>query len=366
MRQTVVVVGGGYGGFAVAKALDEVADVVLVERKDAFVHNVAALRAVVDQSWLPRIFLPYDRLLRNGRVVHSAAVRVEAQAVTVASGERIVADFIVLATGSTYPFPAKSDVDSTEAAFEKYDAAHAALAGADRILLIGAGPVGLELAGEITSAWPDKRVTIVDQADDILAGPYKPQLRAELRSQLATRGVDLVLGAGLDAAPPTSPGVAGTFTAFTRTGVQITADVWLICYGVTPVTDYLAEDLAAARTPRGQLEVTEFLQLRGQDSVFALGDITAIAEPKMASRAGRHAEVVAANIRALINGDADLTAYQSPLPAILIPLGPDGGAAQLPGRDDIAGADIAAQYKGRDLFVDRFAETFGLRTADAT
>src|ERR1035438_6971156 len=50
VKPTVVVIGGGYGGISAAKALDEVADVVLVEPKDAFVHNVAALRALTDPS----------------------------------------------------------------------------------------------------------------------------------------------------------------------------------------------------------------------------------------------------------------------------------------------------------------------------
>src|ERR1017187_6390084 len=78
-KPTVVVVGGGYGGYAVAKALDETSDVVLVEPRDAFMHNIAALRALVDPSWLPRIFLPYDRLLTNGRVVRDRAVVVDPQ-----------------------------------------------------------------------------------------------------------------------------------------------------------------------------------------------------------------------------------------------------------------------------------------------
>lgn len=42
-----MVIGGGYGGVTTAKELDDVADIVLVEPKDAFVHNVAALRALV-------------------------------------------------------------------------------------------------------------------------------------------------------------------------------------------------------------------------------------------------------------------------------------------------------------------------------
>src|SRR5438105_9364533 len=102
---TVVVVGGGYGGIAVAKALDDTSDVVLVEPKDAFMHNIAALRALVDPSWLPRIFLPYDRLLSNGRVVRDRAVVVDPHRVVRASGQEIFADYVVLATGARDPVP---------------------------------------------------------------------------------------------------------------------------------------------------------------------------------------------------------------------------------------------------------------------
>src|ERR1700685_2131298 len=98
---TVVVIGGGYGGVNVAKALDDVADVVLVEPKDAFQHNVAALRALAEPAWVPRIFLPYDRLSPRGRVVADRAAKVEPGAVTLSSGEVLAADYIVLATGST-------------------------------------------------------------------------------------------------------------------------------------------------------------------------------------------------------------------------------------------------------------------------
>src|SRR6185295_589465 len=107
---TVVIVGGGYGGVNAAKALDDHARVVLVEPKDAFVHSVAALRALVDPGFAPRIFLPYDKLLGRGRVVHDRAVLVGAHRVVVASGDELAADYVVLASGSSYPFPAKSDL----------------------------------------------------------------------------------------------------------------------------------------------------------------------------------------------------------------------------------------------------------------
>ena len=38
----VAVIGGGYGGVTVAKGLDPLADVVLIEQKDQFVHHAAA------------------------------------------------------------------------------------------------------------------------------------------------------------------------------------------------------------------------------------------------------------------------------------------------------------------------------------
>ena len=192
IKPTVVVVGGGYGGINVAKALDEAADVVLVEPKDAFVHNVAALRALVDPAWLPRIYLPYDGLLATGKVIHDRAAKVDVGKVTLASGEEILADYIVLATGSAYPFPAKSDVDGAAAAHDKVRAAHAALAAARRVLLIGAGPAGIELAGEIKAVWPDKQVTLLDVAADVLGARFRPELKAELRRQLSDMGVELL------------------------------------------------------------------------------------------------------------------------------------------------------------------------------
>ena len=54
----VDVVGGGYGGVTVAKGLDPLAEVILVEQKDQFVHHAAALRAAVDEAWQHSIFMP--------------------------------------------------------------------------------------------------------------------------------------------------------------------------------------------------------------------------------------------------------------------------------------------------------------------
>jgi len=358
-RPTVAVIGGGYAGVMSAKALDDVADVVLVEPKDALVHNIAALRALVDPSWLPRIYLPYDRLLTNGRVVRDRAAKVDAGHVTLASGEQIRADYIVLATGSTYPFPAKSDLDSTAASHDKVRAAHEALSAAQRVLLLGAGPVGIELAGEIKSAWPGKHVTLLDVADDVLGARFRPDLKAELRRQLGGIGVELLLSSPLWEGPPTPPGELGTFTVVTQAGTEVTADIWFRCYGVVPASDYLVGGLASARRPDGFVEVTPELRVVGQDRVFAIGDVSA-ADHNMGGVAGRQAQLAAGNIRALITGEGELKTDQPSPAAIVVPIGPEGGSGQMPGSDDLIAPEMVAELKGRDLMVSRFTEMLGL------
>lgn len=362
-KPTVVIIGGGYGGVRAAKSLDEIADVVLVEPKDAFVHNVAALRALADPSWLPRIYLSYDGLLAHGRVVHDRAVKVDVGRVVLDSGAEIRADFVVLATGSDYPFPAKSEVDSASAAQARVRASHSALAAASRVLILGAGPVGIELSGEIKAVWPGKHVTLLDLADDILGARFKPELKAELRRQLGDIGVELVLGSPLRDAPPAGPGELKAFTVVTESGVPVTADIWFRCYGVSPVSDYLAGELAGARSADGFIEVTPYLQVAGYDRVFAIGDVST-ADHKMAGLAGRQAQLAADNIRAIITGAGDLTPYQPAPPVIIVPIGPDGGSGQLPD-GELAAPEFVAQVKGRDMMVDRFAELLGVAVSPA-
>jgi len=360
-KPTVVVVGGGYGGITAAKALDHTSDVVLVEPKDAFMHNIAALRALVDPSWLSRIFLPYAGLLAHGRVVRDRAVEVEPHRVLTASGEEISADYVVLATGSRYPFPAKTDLVDTHHAQEQVRQSNRALAQADRVLLLGAGPVGIELAGEIREVWPEKSIVLLDVADEILGGPYMPELKAELRRQLVESRVELIMSSPLRQPLPTEPGELATFTVTTEVGTEVTADIWFRCYGVVPNSDYLGDELAAARRSDGFIEVGPTLQVAGQTAVFAIGDVST-ADAKMAGFARHQAATVADNINSLAQGQFDLAEYESMGVAIAVPIGPSGGAGQFPGQDQIVGRETISEVKGRDLMVDQFGEVFGLST----
>ncbi|BCB73855.1 hypothetical protein GCM10022251_13200 [Phytohabitans flavus] len=357
MSPSVVVLGGGYGGYKVAKALDGVADVTLVDPSDAFLHNVASWRALVEPQWLERIFFPYDRLLHHGRFLRDRAVEVDGRQVTLASGTRLEPDYLVLATGSHYPSPAKWGAEDAATAQAAMRASHEALRAAQRVLVVGAGPSGLELAGEIKTTFPEKRVIVADRAADVLPGPFDQELREELRRQLDKLGVDLVLGSPLRALPDTEPGTAGAVSVATDTGEELAADIWFRCFGVVPATGYLRGALAEARDEAGYLPVDDQLRVRGQERVFAIGDISD-AERNMAGMAGMQADFLSANLKVLITGEGELGHYKINPPMIAVPLGPEGGAGQLPGIEGVAGAEVISNVKGRAMLVELHTQNF--------
>ena len=355
-RASVVVVGGGYGGINAAKALDDVADVTLVDPTEAFVHNVAGWRTLVEPEWLDRIFLPYAHLLAHGRFVRDRAVAVDGLRVTLASGDVLEPDFLVLATGSAYPFPAKTEEPDIASARSRLRTAHEALLGADRALIVGAGPAGLELAGEIKSFYPDKHVTLADMAPDILTGPYDQELREELRRQLDALGVELRLGVALSEMPTAPPATLAPIAIATADGDKLVADIWFRAFGVRPHSDYLAGgSLDPSLNEGGYVRVDDQLRVVGQDRVFAIGDL-ADADRDMAGIATKQAGVVATNIQALIAGTGELTSWETFPPLIAIPLGPEGGAGSI--GDGVAGPEQISELKGQHMLLDTYGGLF--------
>lgn len=362
MTRTIAIVGAGYGGASLAKELQYDADIVLIDPRDAFVNVAGSLRAIAQPEWAPNMFFPLDQVLTRGTLLRDRAVSVDAQGVALASGQRVEADYIVLATGSTYPYPANPIAESTAGAIEDFHRTHQQVAEADKVLIFGAGPVGLELAGEIKEVWPEKEITILDPADGLLPG-FLPEVQTELLSQLDDLGITLLLGTRVTAAPTTEPGQRQPTTVRTTGGQHIAADIWFRAHGVTLNTDYLADRQLTERTSSGAVRVTSRLNVEGYEHVYAIGDITDMPEAKMAGYAGQHATTVAQNIRAQIAGAVPDAVYQ-PLgyPMVLLPLGTRTGVGQLPSPDGpiATSAEVVSEYKGADIFTARFAEQFGI------
>ncbi|MDO4259510.1 MAG: FAD-dependent oxidoreductase [Actinomycetaceae bacterium] len=352
----VVVVGGGYGGVTVAKGLDPIAEVTLVEQKDQFVHHAAALRAAVDDVWEQAIFMPYSSLLTNGTFIQGTVSRVEGTTVHIYGRESIEADYVVLATGSAYPFPAKYSSSKTAVAKARLEQLHQNLGEAKSILLVGAGTVGIEFAGELANAYPDLEITLVEKSDTILPTPsYTPQLRETIAGQLEELGIRAITGTTLAYLPPHNVGELGHFTVETTSGEKIEADLWFQCYGSRPNTGLLAgTSYENALHPDGSIRVEPTMQVQGATTVYAVGDITDVRESKRADAARQQARVVMANISSQIEGGAADTVYQPTKEWVILPLGPSMGASQLldgEGQVRILGAEETAEIKGTDLMV---------------
>ena len=269
-------------------------------------------------------------------------------------------DFLVLATGSSYPFPAKTEETEVVAARARVLAAHEALLAADRALIVGAGPSGLELAGEIKAFFPAKHVTLLDAADDILTGPYDQPLRDELRRQLDAMGVDVRLGSAPSELPSAQPATLDTIRIATEDGGELEADIWFRAFGVRPRSSYLD---GGSLDDRGYVRVDEHLRVAGETSVFAVGDVSD-ADRDMAGIASRQAALVAANIRALITAEGELGSYARFPPMIAIPLGPEGGAGFI--GDGVADAATISTLKGQHMLIDNYTALFDAAPSSAT
>jgi NADH dehydrogenase FAD-containing subunit len=340
-RKKVVVIGGGYAGIAAASALDDVADVTLIDRKTAFFHRVAALRAAVDPAWTDRPFLPYDRLLRNGSVVHGtvSAIEPELRHITLETGEVLSFDAAIIATGSEASAPAQfggTTVNSAAATMQKHQRN---IRDARSVVIVGGGPVGVELAGEIRTLHPDKTMTLVQAEETLLAGST-PKLGHRAHELLVSKGVTVRLGQHFDAAEHPDSLV-----------------LWAV--GNKPNTGWFGKAHGDKLTERGLIRVDRQLRVDGWDAIFAIGDANDADPKKLVMPAIAQAKVAARNVRAVLARKKADAVYQSPRGEMLIvPVGPDDGVSVLAGV--VVGRGITRRLKGTDLFLPKYRNSLNL------
>ena len=351
----VVIIGGGYAGTALAKELDPDFDVTLIEKRERFFHNSGSLRAAVDAGWLRKLFIPYDALLKRGGILNAKVVDVKPDEVVLEDGQHLKFDALVLATGSSYPFPAKMASDRVTEAEAAVRLVNERIAQAKSILLIGAGPVGIELAGEIAELYPGKTVTLIDPGERLLPA-FHPKLGERLYAGLRKMGVQVLLGERLVKMPTETNATQAVQpsmqTTLTEKGTRIEADLHFLCFGMQMNTAYLQPHFGDLLDERKQVRVNSHLQVQGYKNIFAMGDIVNTGEPKLITTADAHASLVAENLRRLAANRPDMLEYRPrPVATVVVPLGTSGGAAQLPlGKNGIVlGAWAASLIKGKTL-----------------
>ena len=354
----IAIVGGGYAGYALAHQMDAKADVTLIDAREAFVHNVAAIRAIVEPSLREQILFPYDGLLKRGRFVRGRAQAIDAMGVTLADGRRIDADFIVIATGSHYAAPFKPGDDEASSIVGVLAETGKAVAAASHVVIVGAGAVGVELAGEIKCVHPGKQVSLVSSGAQLFP-TYRQSLHDSMAGKLRALGVALHLGDGASALGQTDRPFTGDVTL--ASGKQLSG---LIIPAIgARIADSPAFALSGAeRRANGQLAVDPWLRPSSLPNVFAIGDLAATGDGMTVVATSRQAPWLARTLLQIASGESieTLKPYKPwPLPPILLPLGPKRGASVLPlGTGLVVGDWMTSAIKGKKLFIPRYRKEF--------
>ncbi|MFN3255273.1 MAG: FAD-dependent oxidoreductase [Ilumatobacter sp.] len=215
-----------------------------------------------------------------------------------ADGERYHVDHIVLATGASAVVPSIDGIDDDRG--ERLDGVwtsedvYRATIQPDRVVILGAGVIGLETADMFRHFGTD--VVVVDPIDRSLA-TAPPVLGDIVAGALTSRGIDLRWGTEATALRPAErrEGQRDQVVVELSDGTSIAADRVVVAVGRTPNTHDLGLE-SIGIDPDEPLPVDDHGRLRVDGSIWAIGDVAGRGE--YTHLASHHALVVADRLRA--------------------------------------------------------------------
>lgn len=200
---------------------------------------------------------------------HTRITSVDAQAKGVKSADKSWRyDKLVLATGARAFVPpvAGSELMLTLNSQQEYQACETRLWDANRVLIVGGGLIGTELAMDFRRA--GKNVTLVDNAASILSSLMPPEVSSRLQHCLSEMGVRVLLNARLEGLSQSASGITASFDD----GLTLNVDAVVAATGLVPET-------ALARTADVKINrgiVVDGTLQTSQPGIYALGDCAEI------------------------------------------------------------------------------------------
>lgn len=352
-KKRVVVVGGGIGGSFLCKTLHKHNhfDYTLIDSKEYLEITWARLRSMVEPSFAKRSVINHHEYLPGASIFTSDAVGIDEQGqVSTTEGRQISYDYLVIATGHM----GASCQTKTER-LRQFEADYEKIKASDSILIVGGGPTGVELAGEIIVDFPTKKVKLVHRGSRLLEFATEKAGKKAL-DWLTARKVEVVLGQSVDFDSSSD----GAYV--TSSGETIVADCHFKCTSEPVGSSWLKETiLKDCLNDSGRLMVDANLRVKGFSNIFAIGDVTDVPELKQGYLALEHATVVAKNLKLLIEGgDERKMVKYTPAPAMaIVSLGRREGLAIVKCVTMIG--RIPGLYKSKDLFVGKTRKQLGLQ-----
>jgi NADH:ubiquinone reductase (H+-translocating) len=307
-----VVVGGGFGGLqAVSKLASAPVQITLVDRRNFHLFQPLTYQVATGALSPGEIAYPLRSIFKrqpNVRVLLAevADFDLEARELSLSPAEgvpvpdRIGYDTLIVAGGSSYAYfgheewrEHAAEVKSLESALvvrsRLLGAFEAAEADPDRtevdawltFVVVGAGPTGVEMAGQIGELARDTlrhdfrnidpknaRILLVETADRVLTS-FPPKLSAKAERSLRRLGVTV-----LTSSPVTSIDAGGVTVGGERIAARTV--VWAAGVTASVLAGRLAELSGAELDRAGRITVQPDLTLPGHPEVFALGDMVRV------------------------------------------------------------------------------------------
>ena len=347
----VLIIGGGFAGVGVAQNLAKHGiNTILADKKDYFEVTFANLRNLAAPHKTHNRARKYYRDFLQSDFVNTCVEFLNDQQAVLANGEIIQFKRAVIASGTHYP---SMSVAKSNQAFtldernQEFLSQHKKLKAAHSVLVIGGGVVGVELAGEIAFAFPDKKITLSHGGSDLLEG-FKPKAQMRARQQLEQQGVILEFNRRYKKSLEVYQDV--------ETGLINQDDIVFEATGVQPNNHFIKPFLSDILTEKGYVKVDARFAVKGHSTLYALGDIADVGEAKLGYLAHQQAEHLAKTIRADMAGKKTKAYKTNPLMA-LIPTGQESGIVQLPFA--VTTANFLVNIKQKDLFINKIYKAFG-------
>lgn len=337
----VVIVGAGFAGLFATKHLkSEAVDVTVIDRTthhlfSPLLYQVAT--GILSEGEIAPAIRDVLRAQHNARVVWGDVVDVDLDERTVTSrsmGHELVTayDSLIVAAGARSSYFGHDEFGAHAPGLKTIDDAmevRARIFGAFEMaeiesdperraawltfVVVGAGPAGVEMAGQIAelsrqslrsnfrSIDPRKaRILLLDGAPRIL-GAFDESLSKKAAAQLRRLGVEIELGAIVTGVDAESIEVKSGEESRT---VRTMTKVWAAGIQASSLGALLARRSGAELTRSGQVRVTPDCSLPGHREVFVVGDMMALDHlpglAEVAMQSGRHA---ASEIRRRLEGD---------------------------------------------------------------
>jgi NADH dehydrogenase len=349
----VVVVGGGFGGLQATRGLRGApVDITLIDRRNFHLFQPLSYQVATGALSPGEVAYPLRAVFkrdRNVRVLLAEVARFDLDRRQVVLGsveglpepEPVAYDTLIVAGGSHYSYfghdewsAQAAEVKSLESALTVRSRILAAFEAAElerdparraewlTFVVVGAGPTGVEMAGQIAELARDTlrsdfrtadpgsaRVLLVEAADRVLTG-FPPSLSAKAERSLRRLGVTPVLGGTVVDVDDT--GVAIEHANGATQSVRARTVVWAAGVTASGLATALAEVTGAEQDRSGRVTVEPDLTLPGHPEVFALGDMvrvrardgSAITFPGVAPVAIQQGRYAAKAVRARLEGRA--------------------------------------------------------------